>query len=287
VTHAALTAAGIPLWQPPESLRDLEKLEAALAPMRLPAVVRQFWTRVDARTLRVHPYPMFMPPEGALTLWRQARDEFRSMQPLTLLDVGYESHQCMSVELDVGDVMGGALFEWCVSDPSGFTRRFNALADWLAYIAELVRRGLYRRLESTHGPVWVVPGYENTDAERAVHPTPAAHPVHGSTLHIGGDILDWPEHWQRVNGVRDRDLQLRGATHTIAQVLASPTGEPLHATVAAKVTALAGSTSWARVRVHDGTGALDVFCPAETTLLGPRIDDWYEFDRHGTSAPPG
>lgn len=273
----ALTAAGIPLWRPPQSLRDLEELEAEVAPMRVPEVLRQFWMRVDARTLRVEPYPGFITPATALMVWRQSRDDFRSAHPLALVTIGHEGHECMSVELDVGDIAGGALFEWCVSDLSSLTRRFNGLADWIAYIADLVERGLYRRLDTARGPEWVVPGHENTEAERAIRPVPDAHPVHGSALQIGGDILDWPEHWQRANGVRNEDVQLRGATHTIAEVLASTPSEPLNATIAGQVTALAAS-SWSHVRVDDGTGALDVFCPAETTLLGPGIGRWYEFD---------
>jgi hypothetical protein len=274
---AALTEAGIPLWQPPESLHDLQELEAELAPLRLPEAARRFWTLVDAPTLRVVPYPGFITPEMALTFWRLSRDEFRDMQPLALVCVGYASHRCMSVELGVGDSDGGALFEWYVSDASGFTRRFNALGDWVAYIADLVRRGLYRRLDTQQGPVWDVPGYEDTDAERALRPTPDPHPVYGTALHVGDDILDWPEHWQRVNGVREEDLRPRGATHTIAEVLASDPSNPLVATIGGKVTALAAGAS-ARVRVDDGTGALDVFCPANATLLGPRISDWFEFD---------
>ena len=107
-----------------------------------PEDVRQFWMQVDARTLRVQPHPMITSPEAALLLWRQTRDEFRNMQPLALGDVGYESHVCMSVELDVDEIPGGALFEWAVDDPSGFTRRFNGIAGWLVEIAEMVRRGL-------------------------------------------------------------------------------------------------------------------------------------------------
>jgi hypothetical protein len=274
----ALTVAGIPLWRAPESVDDLVDLEAAITPMRLPEDVRRFWMRVDARTLRVQPYPMMTSPEAALLFWRQARDEFRDMQPLALVDVGYESHFCMSVELDVGHIRGGALFEWCVSDPSGFTRRFNGIADWLAYIAELVSRGLYQRLDAKHGAVWVVPGYENAHAEQALRSTPDPHPVHGPALHVGGDILDWPKHWQRANGLRDEHLRLRGATHTIAQVLASPPAVQLRATIAARVIDYAGGGSWARVRVDDGTGTLNVYCPPGTTLVGPRNGEWNEFD---------
>jgi hypothetical protein len=265
----ALTAAGIPLWRAPESLDDLAELEAEIAPLRLPGDVRRFWTQVDARTLRVLPPQWVTAPEDALLFWRLSRDEFRGTQPLALLGVGNEGHSFMSVELDVGAVPGGAVFEWAVDDADGFTRRFDGIGDWLAYIADLVGRGFYQRVDQNDGPVWLVPGHEHYEAERALRPKAA---------HIGDDILDWPEHWQRVNGVRDEDLRLRGATHTIAQVLASAPDAELRATIAGRVIDYAGGGMGAYVRVDDGTGSLNVSCPPETTLVGPRNGEWNEFD---------
>jgi len=93
-----------------------------------------------------------------------------------------------------------------------------------------------------------------------------------------GDILEWPEHWQRANGVRPEDLAARGAAHTIAEVLGSPPDRELRATIHARVVDLAGGADWARVRVDDGTGRLDVLCPPGTTLLGPRLHATYELD---------
>jgi hypothetical protein len=276
--QGAMVASGMPLWRLPESEDELKHLEVAISPMRLPADVRHFWTQVEARSLRLRPYPSFISPASALKFWNGARDEFRSAQPMALVDVAYESHQCMSVELDIGDVQGGALFEWSVSDPGGFTRQFNGIADWLTHMVGLVRAGLYQRLEYSDGPVWFLPGPDNEELERGMRPTPAPHTTHGTALHVGGDILDWPGHWQHVNGLRQADLVPRGATHSIAEVLASPPTEGLRATIAARVTDYAGGGSWARVRVDDGTGTLNVYCPAETTLLGPRNGEWNEFD---------
>jgi hypothetical protein len=46
------------------------------------------------------------------------RDQFAAHQPAALVQVAYSSHHCMSVELDVGDFQGGALFKWNVVDGS-------------------------------------------------------------------------------------------------------------------------------------------------------------------------
>ena len=58
-----LRSAGFPVPTRPSELRDLEELEAEIAPMRIPADVRRFWERVDARTLRVEPYPGWHGPD--------------------------------------------------------------------------------------------------------------------------------------------------------------------------------------------------------------------------------
>jgi hypothetical protein len=70
----------------------------------------------------------------------------------------------------------------------------------------------------------------------------------------------------------------RGATHTIAALLKSPPAQRLRATIAARVVDLMWTAGWTRVRVDDGTAALDVTCPSATTLLGPRMGDWFECD---------
>jgi len=243
--------------------------------MRLPEAVRRFWTRVDVRTLRVQPYPAFTTPGFALQSWRMARDEFADAQPLALVTIGYTSHGCMSAELEVDDIAGGALFMWFVDDRTNFTRCFDGIAEWVEHLARLVRDGRYTRRDGERGPSLLVP--DSDDADTAP-PSPRPHPVHGAALHLDGDILAWPPHWQRANGIRPEHLRLRGATHTIAEVLASPPGRELRATIAARVVNLAGGSSWTRARVDDGTGRMDVGCEPSATLLGPVVDRWYEFD---------
>jgi hypothetical protein len=273
----SLTEAGVPLWQRPGSTAELDALTAELAPLRLPGPLREFWQQVDVRTLRVTPWPGFCTPEFALESWQKASAQFASIQPLALVGIGYESHQFLSVELDSEDVDGGAVFQWWVDDASGFERRFNGLTEWLEHLAGLISRGFYYRVDFEGAPNLHVPGPDVPDPW-ALAPFPAMHPVYGDVRHVGADILEWPAHWQRANGVRMDMLELRGATHTVADVLAWPPGEALRATIAARVVGLAGSGAWMHARVDDGTGQLDVSCSPRTTLLGPRHSDWFEFD---------
>jgi hypothetical protein len=190
----------MPPWKAPDSTRDIEAFQAALTPMRLPADVVEYWQRADPRTLPVEPYPRFTNPEFSHESWLEARESFASHQPLTLVFVGYESHACMSVELDVGEIEGGALFEGFISSPDfGFIRRFNALGDWLHYIATLLDKGLYSHTEGRRDPSLLVPDPDRWQEEEAMRPIPEEHPAHRATLRYGGYFRDWPEHWQQAN----------------------------------------------------------------------------------------
>src|SRR5688572_4393360 len=210
--NRALTDAGLPRPSPPPDRRDLEALEAAVAPMRLPADVRRFWERVDAQTLMVIPCPELRGPDLALTNWRMSPNEHRGRAPL--VEIAYENHHCMAAELDVGDMPGGALFEFFLDD-GGFVRRFNGIAEWLTHIRRLIEMGNAFRREAPHGPYLMVPDPRREAEERELRPLPGRHAVHGDVTEVGRDVLEWPAHWQHAAGLRPEDLTLRGATHTI------------------------------------------------------------------------
>jgi hypothetical protein len=157
------------------------------------------------------------------------------------------------------------------------------MAEWVSHVAELIDQGSYRRREYPDGPRLLVGPPEGSDEDR-VGTVPPPHPRYGDTLHISGNILDWPEHWQRANGLGTEDLILHGATHTAADVLSLPPEQKLRGTIAARVVDLASPGEGTRIRVDDGTGRLDIACPVSTTLLDLLTGDWYEFDIVVTSA---
>lgn len=190
--NAALVDAGVPPWRAPVSIGGIEALEFEIAPLRLPAELREFWTRVDPRTLRVKPYPTITTPEFALDAWEAARD--MEHLPLALVLVGCQSHECVAVELDVAGGDGGALFEYFISAGDGFTRRYERLADWLEDIAQQLERGNYFHHEDRHGR-WAT-----------VSDTGSGHP---GLPHVGPRVADWPEHWQRAQEWLDRESPRR------------------------------------------------------------------------------
>jgi hypothetical protein len=192
----ALAGNGIPAWQAPVSTVILDELQAATSPYGLPRDVLDFWREVDVGTVRVKPDPLLATPESALGFWREISRNGLPFAPLLL--VGYESHDCMSVELDVGDIDGGALFEWALAMGSGFTRRHNSLPEWLAQIAKLIDDGCFQRLETPDGiPTLRVPDPKKWTGWGRDRHVPADHRVHGRRLLYNFES-DWPEHWQRV-----------------------------------------------------------------------------------------
>jgi len=195
--RSALANHGVPAWQAPASTAVLDELQAATSPYRIPPDVLDFWRQVDVTTMRVAPDPLLTTPETALVLWRDSSSSGTPFAPL--LDVGHADHDCMSVELDVGDIDGGALFEWVASMDTGFTRRHNSLPEWLAQIATLIDGGCFQRLETGDGiPTLRVPHPHKWSEWDRNRPVPADHPVHGDRLLYTFEVSDWPEHWRRV-----------------------------------------------------------------------------------------
>jgi hypothetical protein len=273
----ALTAEGMEPPPPPSEPFDLDAIDAEIAPMSLPAEVRRFWERVDPWSLRVWAYPHPSAPHFGLDTWKQHRDEFPGMAPRALFLVGYESWACMSVELDSPFARGGALFEWRLED-GGFHLRYHELSGWLDRITELLVAGAFERREGPEGPVlWL----RDPDAMLSMSELPAPktpNPVHGDVTYIGRPPLEWPLHWQRLSGIEPEDVKPRGATHTIAELLASDPSQPLVATIAALVVDLGSFGSGTFVRVSDGTGVMTIGCPLAITTLGPGMRQEYEFD---------
>ena len=273
----ALSAEGIEPPRPPSESYELDAIDAELAPMSLPAQVRRFWERVDPATLRVWPYPEPIAPGFAIDSWRQRRDEFPGLAPRTLLDVGYASHQCMSVELDSPLASGGTLFEWNLVD-GAFYLRYNELSAWLDRMTELLAAGAFERREGAAGPVLLLldPHTSVPMTELPAPPTPS--PVHGHVACYERDPLTWPLHWRRLSGMPPEEVRPRGASHTVAELLARDPSRPVEATLTGRVVSLWASGSTWHARISDGSGSLGITCPAAVTALGPVMGREFEFD---------
>jgi hypothetical protein len=224
---AAIEASGVEPPRPPPEPYDLDAIDAELAPMSLPAQVRRFWERVDPASLRVWAYPDPIPPKFATESWRQRRDEFPGSGPLALLEVGYASHQCMSVELDSPFGRGGTLFEWNLVDVP-FYLRYHELSGWLDRMTELLAAGAFERRDRAAGPVLLLldPDTSRPMSELSA-PTPS--PVHGGVTRYERHPLTWPLHWRRLSRRPPEEVKPRGASHTIAGLHARDPSRPVEA----------------------------------------------------------
>jgi hypothetical protein len=272
----ALVAAGIDRPRPPRDDLPLSTINEAIAPLRLPTALEDFWRLVDLRTLQARAFPGFALPESALESWLRTRTGSPYSEPRHLLLVGYESWNCMWIELADDEQPGGTLFDGRL-DAEAFYRRHNRLEDWLDRITELIVSGSTDRVETAatsylriNDPLDEVP----LAAPRDLPP----HPLYGTRIAIDREVLSWPAHWQRASGIDPRDAQPRGATHTIAEILGSDPSAELHATVAGRVIDLAGFDTGVRVRVSDGTGSIDIGCPSDAAPFGIASGDRFEFD---------
>src|SRR6478735_4240810 len=108
-----LAAVGAPPLLRQEDLAALDDIAAAVAPLRLPAEVEQFWRLLDgySSSLTCFPHPHATRPDFALECWRQHQQQ-PGMTPDLLFPVGYESHAFLLVELDGPHGGGGACFTW-------------------------------------------------------------------------------------------------------------------------------------------------------------------------------
>ena len=184
----------MPRWEAPESRDALNALAEAVAPLRLPTEVRTLWETVaigTSRGLRVEPFPRLISPEFALDSWHHLRTDLEEELPPNLaVLVGYESHNWMSIELDMDGVQGGALFFWSVG--GGYVRRYNHLSEWLDDIAAAIERGDYQRSDHGRGPWLRIPGPYERDQRGDAMPVAGPHPNHKYPYVNDGD---WPQHW--------------------------------------------------------------------------------------------
>jgi hypothetical protein len=257
----------------------LAEIQREIAPLRLPDELVRFWQLVDPATISIAPYPHPTTAEFALDSWKSHRDEFPGMTPRLLFPIAYESHGFLFVELDDGQGHPGAVLQWGYAG-SPFYVRFATLSGYVDLLATMIELGEFKRHKTdTHFWVEFDPEGRWEDAQ-AVRLT-AAQPLQrlGASRELDEDVRRWPEHWLASNGLTSEVRSPRGATTTVAELLRkAATGTEVRGTIHATVTSLAGSGEGSRISVDDGTGVLEVWCPAAVSSYGPVIRTQFEFD---------
>ena len=277
---AAYRHAGLPPIRRADDVEAvLAEIRTEIAPLRLPEELERFWRLVDPESITLAPYPHPTSAAFALHCWKSHQDGLPGMPPRLLFPVCYESHGFLFVELDNGREPGGACLEWGYAG-SPFYVRFPNLSGYVDLLATMIELGEFSRQQrEAHSWIEFDPERHWEDAQ-AVRLT-AAQPLpgFGDARELDEDVRRWPERWLLSNGLTADVRSLRGANTSIAELLrAAAAGDRTAGTIRARVTSLAGSGQGCRITVDDGSGSLDVWCPAEVSIYGPVITRLFEFD---------
>jgi len=229
----------------------LGEIARSVAPLRLPNDLITFWRSVDPDTVVVAPCPRPAGPALSLRLWQRhcaVNPALASYFPWC-----YDSNEFLLIALDGGPRPAGECYGWSGGrSPMVCTfASVPAYLDLLATMIELREFVHHREL----GVIEFDPGRRWPDAQAvrlAAHDGP----------------VDQCEH--RLTTVADLIER--------AEAGESPSGA-----VVARVVALSGTASGQRIEVTDGTGRLDVWCPASLCGTGPIIERSFEF--HVTLRP--
>jgi len=260
----ALSTAGLAGLEPPSDVAPVVEIADAVAPYSVPPELRRFWERVDADRVALFTFPMLGSPTAALELLRGLRElgETVPSVPPVLLPVDYASHCYGMVELGSEWSEGGTILEWGFDD---FPIVSHSLADRIDVLAELLVDGRFDRGDgfvSLDHRAEQEKRHERLDAS-------GPHPVYGDLRTIPTQLESWPIHWLVASGIDLRDREPLGATHTIATLVAAGREGRVTGRIRGQVSVLVGSGAGGRIVVDDGTGSLDVWCPAGASPWGP------------------
>lgn len=276
----ALRAAGLAGLEPPNEMAAVAEVAEAVAPYAVPSELRRFWERVDAERIPVYTFPMVRGPGTALDLLGGLRElgAVPSVPPPLLLPVDYASHCYGTIELGSEGNEGGTILEWGFDDLPLVSR---SLGDRIAVLAELLLEGSFER-----GDGFLSLDHRAEQEKRRERLTASGpDPVYGDLHTIPSELESWPAHWLVASGIDLRDRIPRGATHTIAELVAAAESDPVTGRIHANVVRLVGIGTDVLVLVEDNTGCLDVSCPAGTSPWGPVHRRSFEFELTLEAAP--
>lgn len=250
--EAAVAEAGGPRPVDPITDEDLRRVEDAVAPLSLPEDLRTTWKRFQIAELL--PFPGWIPARLSLDFRSDVEAEHGST---ALLQVAYEAHVELSVDLTAPRDVGSALWEVQIEDGMA-RRRYRSIAAFFAAAAEATRAGILKWQD----------GYTQTDDLAWDRLVERWNGRVNADDGLGVDEVDlnrpfrWPARWQQLAGLDPLAARPRGPTHDVSTLLATRPTE--QATVAGRIVGLAGGAEGSRVTLHDASGEMAVWIPPET-----------------------
>ncbi|WP_436795565.1 hypothetical protein [Actinospongicola halichondriae] len=226
----AVPAGSLVPLQPPPSPAEVEAtiLEAgsAISPFQLPPEVVWLWRTWDPTRFTDLPYPRLTRPDFALQCWRQ--DALESGHPKILFPVAYESHGFLLVEMSEAYEQPAPIWYYAYADEA-FVLTYPSLASLFRACAEAVEIAGARPPShdndryAVYAPLFDGPTF---DAIVERHFTASAHGTRERRVAID-PMLEWPDHWQRAQGLDSAALKPAGATHTVRAFAEAAATSPL------------------------------------------------------------
>lgn len=288
--------------------RALERFESVMtvAWPELFAELRPGLDDAAMATLRAAVHPFVLPRQvealyrwraggdsGVFGGWRMLRpDEVVSHYDFTTTQLGYPRAWLPVFDDQMVNVVTLDLPGQEPSDPSvwyGHThdpflhRLFDSVEALLDVVCDAVEAGVI--VERPHWGIGLGPDGESLDggawSDLRLGRSPGSFrwpdPPDGTYLSCFPEP-DWPRPWLRAVGVTDDSLLLRGATHTIADLIATAASGPVTATIRGRVITGSGGRGWWSPVVSDGSAEIVVHCDTALVPIQPSVGQEAEFD---------
>ncbi|NNE11948.1 MAG: hypothetical protein HKN41_06830, partial [Ilumatobacter sp.] len=242
----------------PLQLEQLDRVEAAIAPLRLPSDIAHFyrtWSITKAGTL-------FLPHLCDLGFALDSWDEHRATEwpSAVLFPIAYMSHWMHFVELDHPDSPGPWIYDGAYAGGL-FTLAHSCLAAWLEWIADEVEAG---RVEEVWEGRWQLTREQTDDDERTERLRADDVPDDAIPPFDDSDRRQWPLRWNLADGFDPADYELRGPTHTLASFVEALRAGPASATIHVGLIRQMGHSA----ELADETGCLAVTLERQDSPFG-------------------
>jgi hypothetical protein len=234
---------------PPPPPAGLRALEALIAPLWLPDALRRWWERFGPLPMGPNPgmgtpfVPELADPALAYYRWRAARDRPGHM-PEALLAAAVWGPTVRFVDL----TDGGTVYDWTAGTAT-LAPRFAAFEDWIEAVTDALLDEATRVLDLGGDARWA---------------DLAARPPQDPGLPSVDLRAPWPERWRDASARFDGRRITPERELSISELLWSRPGA---ATVWGLATEVSADDTGSRLRVLDGTGWLDAWCPADVPGL--------------------
>jgi hypothetical protein len=288
-------AGAWPTWfaqlQPGLDDEGIQRLRDATAPYLVPAQVEALYRWRNGGDLGVFGGWRMRPLQKLIEFYQFTYEELES--PRTWLPI-FDDHIVNIVTLDVPGLPPSDPSVWHGHTHDAWLYRiFDSIEALLDVVCDASESGA---LTERHGQLGLDDGEFTESVDGRVWSalrlgrSPGAYrapaPPQGTELSRSA-APDWPREWLLPLGVADDNLTLRGATHTIAQLLSEAAHGPVQATIRGRVVTGSGGDGWWSPVVDDGTGRIVVSC--DTTRLpitvGMRQDGEFDVILETATAP--